>query len=75
MEKAGAASGVTLALVIGLGGLGVAITAALIEALTAGGTPQGEAIERILLVIAISSVALGLLLDRLDRRLARSAAP
>jgi EmrB/QacA subfamily drug resistance transporter len=72
VEKAGAASGVTLALVIGLGGLGVATTAALIEALTGGGTPQGEAIERILLVIAISSAALGLVLDLLDRRLARS---
>jgi MFS family permease len=73
-EKAGAASGVTLALVIGLGGLGVAITAALIEALKAGGTPEGEAIERILLVLAISSAALGLLRDRLDRRLSRAAA-
>jgi EmrB/QacA subfamily drug resistance transporter len=71
VEKAGAASGVTLALVIGLGGLGVAITAALIEALAAGGTPEGEAIERILLVIAVSSAALGLLLDLLDRRLSK----
>jgi Na+/melibiose symporter-like transporter len=74
VEQAGAASGVTLALVIGLGGLGVAITAALIEALAAGGTPEGEAIERILLVVAASSALLGLVLDRLDRRLALAPA-
>jgi EmrB/QacA subfamily drug resistance transporter len=74
VEEAGAASGVTLALVIGLGGLGVAITAALIEAFAAGGTPEGEAVERILLVVAVSSALLGLVLDRLDRRLARPPA-
>lgn len=59
----------TLALVIGLGGLGVATTAALIEALTASGLGEGEAIERILLVIAASSALLGFALDLLDRRL------
>ena len=37
-EQAGAASGLTLTLVIGIAGLGIAIAAALIEALTAGGT-------------------------------------
>jgi EmrB/QacA subfamily drug resistance transporter len=68
VEQAGAASGVTLALVIGLGGLAVAITAALIEAITASGTPEGEAIETILLVVAVSSAALGFALDLLDRR-------
>ncbi|HEX6229671.1 MAG TPA: MFS transporter [Solirubrobacterales bacterium] len=68
-EEAGAASGVTLAVVIGLGGLAVAITAALIEALSASGTPEGDAIERILLVVAFSSAALGILLELLDRRL------
>jgi len=67
--KAGAASGVTLALVIGLGGLGVAITAALIEGLSASGSPEGGVIEDILLVIAASSAALGFLLDAVDRRL------
>lgn len=71
-EKAGAASGVTLALVIGLGGLGVAITAALIEGLTASGLAEGTAIERILLVIAASSALLGLALDLLDRRLSKT---
>jgi EmrB/QacA subfamily drug resistance transporter len=74
VEMAGAASGVTLALVIGLGGLAVAITAALIEAITASGISEGDAIERILLVVAVSSAALGLALDRLDRRLARAGA-
>jgi EmrB/QacA subfamily drug resistance transporter len=72
IEKAGAASGVTLALVIGLGGLGVAITAALIEALTASGIAEGDAIQRILLVVAVSSAALGFLLDLASRRLTPS---
>jgi EmrB/QacA subfamily drug resistance transporter len=71
-QQAGAASGVTLALVIGLGGLSVAVTAALIEALAASGTPEGDAIERILIVVAISSAALGFLLDLSARRLAPS---
>jgi EmrB/QacA subfamily drug resistance transporter len=68
VEQAGAASGVTLAVVVGLGGLGVAITAALIEAITAGGTPEGTAIERILIGVAVGSVLLGGLLDLLARR-------
>jgi EmrB/QacA subfamily drug resistance transporter len=68
VEQAGAASGVTLALVIGLGGLAVAITAALIQALTASGSSQRDAIETILLVVAISSAVLGFLLDAIDRR-------
>jgi EmrB/QacA subfamily drug resistance transporter len=68
VEQAGAASGVTLALVIGLGGLAVAITAALIEALTISGSSQRDAIETILVVVAISSAALGFLLDLIDRR-------
>lgn len=67
--QAGEASGVTLALVIGLGGLGVAITAALIEGLSGPGGPEGAVVEDILLVIAVSSAALGALLDLLDRRL------
>lgn len=70
VEVAGAASGVTLAIVVGFGGLGVAIVAALIEALTASGTPRGEAIEQILLGLAISSALLGALLDLLSRRAA-----
>ena len=37
-EKAGAASGVTLAIVIGAGGLCVALAATLIQSITAGGT-------------------------------------
>jgi EmrB/QacA subfamily drug resistance transporter len=74
-EQAGAASGVTLALVIGLGGLGVAVTAALIEALGASGTAEGKAIEQILIVVAISSAALGFLLDLIARRLTSSRPP
>lgn len=66
----GAASGVTLAVVVGLGGLGVAITAAMIEALTASGTPRGEAIESILIAVAIGSALLGGALDLLSRRAA-----
>jgi EmrB/QacA subfamily drug resistance transporter len=74
VEQAGAASGVTLALVIGLGGLAVAITAALIEALTISGSSQRDAIETILIVVAISSAALGFLLDLIDRRTRAAAA-
>ena len=72
--KAGAASGVTLALVIGLGGLGVAVTAALIEGLSRAGSPEGGVIEDILLVVAVSSTALGFLLDAADRRLRHAPA-
>jgi MFS family permease len=68
VEQAGAASGVTLAVVVGLGGLGVAITAALIEAISAGGTAEGTAIERILLGVAVGSALLGGVLDMLARR-------
>lgn len=70
--KAGAASGVTLALVIGLGGLGVAITAALIEGLSASGSPEAGVVQDVLLALAGSSAALGFLLDRIDRRRSRS---
>jgi len=73
-EEAGAASGVTLALVIGLGGLGVAVTAALIEGLSASGRPEGGVIEEILLFIAAGSVLIGALLDLIDRRLSRALA-
>jgi MFS family permease len=73
VERAGAASGVTLALVVGFGGLGVAITAALIEALTASGTAEGDAIESILLGIAAGSALLGGLLELTARRAAARA--
>ena len=58
-EKAGAASGVTLAIVIGVGGLAVALTSAVIESLVAGGTTEGTAIERIWAAVAIGSAILG----------------
>lgn len=65
---AGEASGVTLAVVVGFGGLGVAITAAMIEALSTGAA-EASAIESILLALALGSAALGALLGLLDRRL------
>jgi EmrB/QacA subfamily drug resistance transporter len=59
VEQAGAASGVTLAMVIGLAGLAVAVAAAVIEALTAGGTSEATAIEAILISAAAASVLIG----------------
>jgi hypothetical protein len=63
-EKAGEASGVTLAIVVGMAGLCVAVAAALIETSTGGGTTQGEAIKEQLRYLAIGSgiaaIALGL---------------
>ncbi|HYU61087.1 MAG TPA: MFS transporter [Solirubrobacterales bacterium] len=55
IEEAGEASGVTLAIVVGMAGLGVAVAAALIETLTGGGTTEGEAIEGLLRWVAIGS--------------------
>lgn len=71
-DRAGEASGVTLAIVVGIGGLMVATTATLIETISSSGTPQGEAIEGILLGVAAGSAVLALVLGLLDRRLARS---
>jgi EmrB/QacA subfamily drug resistance transporter len=61
-EQAGAASGVTLAIVIGMAGLSVAVTTAVIESLVGGGSDTGEVIEGIWRVAAISSAVLGLAL-------------
>ena len=55
LNQAGVASGVTLAIVVGGAGLGVAVSAALIETLTGGATTEGEAIEELLRWIAIGS--------------------
>jgi EmrB/QacA subfamily drug resistance transporter len=57
-EKAGAASGVTLAIVIGIAGLSVAVVSALIDGLVAGGTGEGAAIESIWRAAAIGSAIL-----------------
>jgi EmrB/QacA subfamily drug resistance transporter len=57
VEQAGEASGVTLAIVVGVAGLGVAVAAALIETLTGGATTQGDAIEELLRWVAIGSAA------------------
>ena len=62
LNQAGVASGVTLAIVVGVAGLGVAVSAALIETLTGGGTTQGEAIEEILRWVAIGSAAAAVVL-------------
>jgi hypothetical protein len=72
--KAGEASGVTLAIVIGIAGLGVATAATLIEAISSSGAPKGGAIESILLAVAVGSAALAAVLGMLDRRLFRAAA-
>ena len=64
-EKAGAASGVTLAIVIGVAGLSVAIVTAIIEGLVASGTDQGAAIEDVWRVAAIGSAVLGVALGAL----------
>jgi hypothetical protein len=72
-EQAGEASGVTLTVVIGIAGLCVALAAALIEVLVAGGTSQGDAIQGILRVIAIASAVVGVALV-VSRRAGRRAA-
>jgi EmrB/QacA subfamily drug resistance transporter len=71
-EKAGAASGVTLAVVIGVAGLSVAIVTAIIDGLVAGGTSQGDAIESIWRVSAIASAVLGVALGLAGRLSPRS---
>lgn len=67
---AGEASGMTLAIVVGVGGMGVAATSALIEALS-DGSPDSGAVEAVLLGIAIGAALLGVVLGLLDRRLDR----
>jgi EmrB/QacA subfamily drug resistance transporter len=59
-DRAGEASGVSLSIVIGMAGLGVALVASLIEVISGGGTSEGEAIEQILRVIAVGSVAIAI---------------
>jgi EmrB/QacA subfamily drug resistance transporter len=66
-EHAGEASGVSLAIVIGMAGLAVAVVASLIEVIAQGGVSEGAAIERILRVIAISSVVLAIPLALIGR--------
>jgi hypothetical protein len=58
-DRAGEASGVTLAIVVGVAGVGVALGAALIEVLSGGGGGQGHAIEDILRVLAVGSAVFG----------------
>ena len=72
--RAGEASGVTLAIVIGVAGLAVALTASLIEVVAAGGTGEGSAVEEILRALAIGSVALAVPLAALGSGLSRRRA-
>jgi hypothetical protein len=60
VDRAGEASGVSLSIVIGMAGLGVAVVASLIEVVAGGGTGEGAAIEQILRVLAIGSVAVAI---------------
>jgi MFS family permease len=73
-ERAGEASGVTLAMVIGLAGLAVAIAAAVIEALVASGTSEARAIEAILISAAAASALIGVALGVVANRM-RGPAP
>ncbi|MCW3006439.1 MAG: major facilitator superfamily 1 [Solirubrobacterales bacterium] len=67
---AGGASGVTLAIVVGLGGLSVAVGATLLEVLTGGGASAATAIHRLfagLAVLALLSAAAMLATGRAPR--------
>jgi EmrB/QacA subfamily drug resistance transporter len=66
-SQAGEASGISLAIVVGVAGLCVAIASALIESIAAGGTGEGAAIEDILTVLAIASVIAAIPLAVLGR--------
>ena len=55
-SMAGGASGVTLAIVVGMGGLAVVIGATILEVLTAGGHTAASAIHAIFAVLAAMSV-------------------
>ncbi len=59
-DRAGEASGVSLSIVIGMAGLGVAVVASLIEVISGGATSEGTAIEEILRAIAIGSVVIAI---------------
>ncbi len=67
-DQAGEASGISLSIVIGMAGLAVAVVASLIEIIAGGGTGEGSAIEQILRVIAIGSVAVAIPLALLGGR-------
>jgi EmrB/QacA subfamily drug resistance transporter len=56
-SMAGGASGVTLAVVVGLGGLSVAVGATLLEVLTAHGDSASTAIHRLLAGLAVLALA------------------
>jgi EmrB/QacA subfamily drug resistance transporter len=66
VNQAGEASGVTLAIVVGVAGLGVAVAAAVIEVIASGDSSLGGAIEDVLRVTAVASAvsAVGLMVLR-----------
>ncbi len=66
--KAGQASGVTLAFVVGVAGLGVAVVAALVEELTAHGG-EADAIQTVLFAVAAVSGVAALALLAAARRM------
>jgi EmrB/QacA subfamily drug resistance transporter len=72
-DRAGEASGVSLSIVIGMAGLGVALVASLIEVISGGGTSEGAAIEQILRVIAVGSVVIAVPLAFIGGRKPASA--
>jgi MFS family permease len=73
-ERAGEASGVTLAIVVGVAGLCVALAAALIEVIAGGLTGEGDAIQSILRVLAVASGVVGVALTLSRGRARRPAA-
>ncbi|MEX2253476.1 MAG: MFS transporter [Thermoleophilaceae bacterium] len=71
-ERAGEASGVTLAILVGVAGLFVAVAATAIELVAQGGTGLGTAVEEVLRALAIGSGVLALALMLLRRAVARA---
>jgi EmrB/QacA subfamily drug resistance transporter len=61
-ERAGEASGVTLTLLVGLGGLFIAVSASLLEEIGQGGTSPADAIRAVLVGVAVLGLLSSLLL-------------
>jgi EmrB/QacA subfamily drug resistance transporter len=70
INRAGEASGVTLAIVVGVAGLCVAIAAAIIEVIAAGGNSLGGGVEDVLRVTAVGSAVSAIGLTMLRPRVA-----
>ena len=74
-EKAGAASGVTLAIVIGFGGLALAGAAMLLEAGSGDSAGLGSKIEDLLMWVAIGAAVVGVVLGIAAARYVPRRAP